>query len=76
MTETNSPSVTYDFIATNCNSTHEAIDWIDTDLAVFAGCNILYVYNVKTVNIEFSINLHKGIINTVKCITINNKNYI
>jgi len=69
-------SVTCDFIATNCNSTYEAVDWIDNSIAIFASCNILYIYDVHSVKNIFSTNLHKGNINTVKCANINGKDYV
>ena len=68
--------VSCDFIATNCNPTYEAIDWIDNTIAIFASCNILYIYDVHSVKNILSINLHKGNVNTVKCAKINGKDYV
>lgn len=72
----NQTIITQDFIATNCNSSYEALDWVDQTIAIFGGCNIIYIYNVESVKNEFSTNLHRGTVNTVTCLYIGDKIYV
>ena len=65
-----------EYIATNCNSSYEAYDWISNSIVAFGSCNNIYIYDIHSIYIDFSSNLHTGNVSTIKCFNFRDRSFL